>query len=103
MQERRTAPRFRSNLNARWESLLHQGRGSVSDLSATGCFILSGTQTTPGELIRLEIHFPKHLVFVWGQVVYRVEELGFALRFVFGEESETRSLRKLIENLRQSV
>jgi len=103
MQERRTAQRFRSNFNARWESLLDHGRGSVSDLSSTGCFILCGAELKSGELIRLEIDFPNHLIFAWGQVVYCLEEIGFALRFVFGEESEERALRKLIEQLPQSV
>ena len=102
MQERRISPRFPSNLDARWETLMHHGRASVSDLSETGCFVLGATKTTPGELIRLEIRFPKHPVFLWGQVVYCVEEMGFAVRFLFGEDNEMRSLRNLIDNLRQS-
>ena len=101
MQERRQAERFRLNLKARWESLLAQGRGAVCDLSATGCFVLAGTPLAAGELIRLEIEFPDHLVFVWGQIVYRVEEMGFATRFVFSEENEARGLQNLIKKLNQ--
>ena len=102
MQERRQAERFRLNLQSRWESLLGQGRGAVCDLSETGCFVLADAQMKPSELVRLEIQFPQHLVFVWGQTVYQVAEMGFALRFVFSEENEARALRKLIEKLRQS-
>ncbi|HKP37924.1 MAG TPA: PilZ domain-containing protein [Pyrinomonadaceae bacterium] len=99
MQERRQATRFRLNLKARWESLLAQGRGAVCDLSATGCFLLAPTKLNAGELVRLEIQFPDHLVFAWGQTVYQVAEMGFAVRFVFSEENEARALRRLIEKL----
>ena len=102
MQERRQAERFRLNLQARWESLLAGGRGAVCDLSATGCFVLAAAELKAGELIRLEIQFPNHLVFVWGQVVYGVPEMGFAIRFVFSEENEARALRRLIEKLYQT-
>jgi PilZ domain len=102
MQERRQAERFRLNLHSRWESLLSQGRGAVCDLSATGCFVLAAAEMSPSELVRLEIQFPQHMVFVWGQTVYQVPEMGFAVRFVFSEENEERALRKLIEKLRGS-
>jgi hypothetical protein len=101
MQERRRAERFRLNLQARWESLLAQGRGAVCDLSAMGCFVLAAGPTNRNELIRLEIQFPNHLVFVWGQTVYSVSEMGFAVRFVFNEGNEARALRRLVEKLRQ--
>ena len=102
MQERRQAERFRLNLQSRWESLFTQGRGDVCDLSASGCFVLAAAQLKGRELVRLEIQFPNHLVFVWGQTVYQVPEMGFALRFVFSEENEARALRKLIEKLNQT-
>jgi hypothetical protein len=99
MQERRTAERVRLNLNARWEGLMTQGRGAVSDLSLTGCFVLSGGQVTTGELIRLQIDFPGEIGTVWGQVVYSVREIGFALRFGFGGEDEQRALDRLIASV----
>lgn len=101
MQERRRAERFRLNLQARWESLLAQGRSAVCDLGAMGCLVLAAGQTNTGELIRLEIQFPNHLLFVWGQTVYGVPEMGFAVRFVFSEENEARAVRKLIEKLQK--
>ena len=98
MQERRTAERIRINLKARWEGLTGQGRGSICDLSSTGCFILTGGDVTPGELIRLEIYFPNQIAFVWGQIVYAVAEMGFALHFTFSNDSEMRELASLIGN-----
>jgi len=99
MQERRTAERVNLNLRARWEGLRTQGRGAVSDLSSTGCFVLSGGEVTVGELIRLEINFPAEPATVWGRVVYSVAEIGFALRFAFGNEDDRRALDRLIEPL----
>ena len=99
MQERRAAERLRIDLNARWEALRTQGRGAVCDLSSLGCFVLTGAEVKPGELIRLEVHSPQETVSLWGQVVYAVTEIGFALRFVFGAEADQTLLRKLIEKI----
>ena len=98
MQERRTAERIRLNLKARWEGLMTQGRGAVSDLSSTGCFVLSGGEVTAGELIRLQIDFPRDVQIAWGQVVYTVAEIGFALRFGFGSAEERQAFNQLIES-----
>jgi hypothetical protein len=99
MQERRTAERIRLNLKVRWEGLMTQGRGAVSDLSSTGCFVLSGGEAATGELIRLQIEFPRDVGIVWGQVVYSVAEIGFALRFAFGSEEEQGALGRVIESV----
>jgi PilZ domain-containing protein len=99
MQERRTAERIRINLKARWEGLFSQGRGAICDLSPTGCFVLTGGEVTAGELVRLEMHSPGRIDLVWGQVVYAVAEMGFALRFAFSADAEMRELDGLIETL----
>jgi hypothetical protein len=99
MQERRAAERLRIDLNARWEALRTEGRGSVCDLSSSGCFVLTSAEVKPGQMIRLEINFPQEVASLWGQVVYGIAEMGFALRFVFGDEAERRKLAGLIEGL----
>jgi len=99
MQERRTAERIRLDLTTRWEGLRTQGRGAVSDLSSTGCFVLSGGEVSAGELIRLQISFPRNVRVVWGRVVYAVAEIGFALRFVFGDDADKHALDRLIGTL----
>ena len=99
MQERRTAERVRINLPARWEGLMSEGRGSICDLSSTGCFVLTGGEINSGGLVRLEIHLPNEIVLVWGRVVYAVQEMGFALRLVFRHDNERHALQLEIENL----
>jgi hypothetical protein len=97
MQERREAERLRVDLSANWEALRTQGRGAVCDLSALGCFVLTGAEVTQRELIRLEIHSTDESVSLWGQVVYSIAEMGFALRFVFRSEDDQNAVKRLIE------
>src|SRR6266852_641388 len=99
MQERRTTERIRINLKARWEGLFSEGRGAICDLSRTGCFVLTGGEVKAGELVRLEMHFPGRIDLAWGQVVYAVAEMGFALRFALGDDEDHRALDELVEGL----
>lgn len=104
MQDRRSAPRVRANMKARWEGLLTQGPGTVSDISISGCFVLTGGEVKAGELIRLEIYSPSGEVLLqWGEVVYSSAEIGFALRFRHANDDEKRSLaRKIHEGTEQA-
>jgi PilZ domain len=99
MQERRAAERLRIDLNARWEALRNEGRGAICDLSSLGCFVLTSAEVTAGELIRLDINFPTESAPVWGQVVYAVPEMGFALRFAFSGDSDKAMLKGIIARL----
>jgi PilZ domain len=103
MQERRAAKRLRIDLNVRWEALRTEGRGAVCDLSSLGCFVLTSAELKSGELIRLDIDFPQETTSFWGQVVYTVPEIGFALRFGFASDAEKDRLVQLVESLRDSL
>ena len=103
MQERRTAPRLRTNINARWETLKSQGRGSVCDLSSGGCFVLTGGELSAKELVRLELILDDQIVTVWGYIVYHVLEMGFALRFVLQIEDDRRAIEHLIEHAERTA
>ena len=98
MQERRTAPRLRTNLNVLWETLHAGGRGAICDLSSTGCFILTGGEVSPSELVRMRIVLPAEMATLWGNVVYAVSEMGFAVRFVFGSEADQELIERVIAN-----
>ena len=98
MQERRNAPRLRTNLNVRWETLHTGGRGAICDLSTTGCFILTGGEVYPPELVRMNILLPSEMATLWGNVVYTINEMGFAVRFVFGSEADEELIERVIAN-----
>jgi len=76
-----------------------EGLGSICDLSLSGCFVLASADVKMGELIRLEANSPDEVVCLWGEVVYSVAEMGFALRFLFGADDQRR-LEELLETLR---
>ena len=78
---------------------MSEGRGSICDLSSTGCFVLTGGEINSGGLVRLEIHFRTEITLVWGHVVYALPEMGFALRLVFRDDNERHALQREIENL----
>ncbi|HXM34638.1 MAG TPA: PilZ domain-containing protein, partial [Pyrinomonadaceae bacterium] len=54
----RQAPRIKVNLPARWEGVLEQREATVTSLSINGCFLLSGGEVRPRELLRIEIDLP---------------------------------------------
>jgi hypothetical protein len=100
MQEQRTAKRIRVSLEARWEGVFMKDSGSISDISASGCFLLTGGEVTASELVRLWIEFPDdQTVAQWGEVVYPVNDMGFALRFVFNDKDDVQTLERLVDSL----
>ena len=99
MQERRRAQRFHANVRVRWETLKAQGRGDVCDLSSSGCFVLTGGEVVRGELARLELMLAGDVTTLWGNVVYNINEMGFAVRFVFGSEADEQIIERVIRNV----
>lgn len=100
-RERRETERVRADLEAHWEGVLARRDGTVVDISSSGCFILTADDVKPEELIRLEIRLPTgRWIYLWGEVVYKIEEMGFALRFTGSDETELQMLGILIDYAR---
>jgi hypothetical protein len=100
-RERRASERVRADLEAHWEGVLARRAGMVTDISSNGCFILTTDEVQPKELIRLEVQLPTgRWIFLWGEVVYKMAEMGFALRFTGGDETELQMLDLLIDYAR---
>lgn len=92
-KERRSAPRVRVNLPARWEGALHRESASVTDLSVSGCFVLSGGKVELKELVWLEIQLPdQDPIQVWAEVVDQANEIGFAVRFNSADDADQQRL-----------
>jgi hypothetical protein len=99
-KERRSAPRARVNLPARWEGVLSRETATVTDLSRSGCFVLSGGRVEKKELVWLEIELPERdSVHFWAEVVDEATEIGFALRFNSGSEEDEQVLAKFLEGV----
>jgi hypothetical protein len=101
MEDKRSAERVQVSLDARWEGVLAQCAGTVVDLSTTGCFILTSDLVAAEELIRLEVELPTGgVMYLWGQVVYKVSEMGFGIRFTGVSDAERQLLELLIDYAR---
>ena len=93
--ERRQHERLSIYLRVRWEGLFGCYEGTLSDISAGGCFILSEKEPTLRELIRVEVELHDgEWVKVWGEVTNQFPGVGFGVRYteVEGEEEDKFSL-----------
>ena len=96
-RDRRGAPRVRVNLSARWEGALSSENATITDISRTGCFVLSGGRVQVRELIWLQIELPsRRLLHFWAEVVDEASEIGFAVKFNSSAQEDQESLANYI-------
>jgi hypothetical protein len=101
--ERRKAPRARVKLAARWEGAMSRENATVTDLSRTGCFVLTGGKVEVKELVWLEIQLSDtEAVNFWAEVVDQASEIGFALKFNSSSPEDESALAKFLEGIFQS-
>ena len=101
-KERRSAPRARVNLPARWEGVLSREDATVTDISRNGCFVLTGGNVEMKELVWLEIQLTeRQLVNFWGEVVNQASEIGFAVKFNSSSPEDAAALAKFLEDIFQ--
>ncbi len=101
-KERRSAPRARVNLPARWEGVLSRENATVTDISRSGCFVLSGGKVEKKELVWLEIQLPdQDPIHFWAEVVDEASDIGFALRFNSSSEEDEALLATFLESVFQ--
>ena len=102
-KERRSAPRARVKLAARWEGAMSRENATVTDLSRSGCFVLSGGKVEVKELVWLEIQLAEEqAVNFWAEVVDQASEIGFALKFNSSSPEDEATLAKFLEGVFQS-
>jgi hypothetical protein len=101
--ERRSAPRARVKLPARWEGAMSRENATVTDLSRSGCFVLTGGKVEVKELVWLEIQLTdSQSVNFWAEVVDAASEIGFALKFNSSSPEDEAALAKFLEGVFQS-
>jgi hypothetical protein len=76
---------------------------TVTDLSRTGCFVLTGGKVEVKELVWLEIQLSDtEAVNFWAEVVDQASEIGFALKFNSSSPEDEAALAKFLEGVFQS-
>jgi len=99
-KDRRSAPRVRVKLPARWEGVLSRESATVTDLSRSGCFVLTGGKVEVKELVWLEIHLTdQQTINFWAEVVDEASEIGFALRFNSSSQEDEEALARYLEGI----
>jgi len=102
-KDRRSAPRARVELPARWEGVLSRENATITDLSRNGCFVLTGGKVEVKELVSLEIQLTdQQKVNFWAEVVNQASEIGFALKFNSSSPEDESALAKFLEGIFQS-
>jgi hypothetical protein len=100
--ERRRAERVRVNLDVVFADQFRQHRGTISDISVTGCFVLASSEATPAAPVTVMVQLPtKKSIKLTGEVVYNTPEIGFAIRFASLTKAGQSFLEKLVERFRQ--
>lgn len=76
---------------------MSQQEATITDLSKTGCFVLTGGKVEPKELVRLEIEAPEGEPFIlWAEVVDAANEIGFAVRFTSMTDDDQLRLGRFV-------
>lgn len=101
--ERRRAERVRVNLDVTIADRARHQRGTISDISVTGCFILSPGDAAASEPVTVTIELPsKKVVKLTGEVAYNTPEIGFAMRFTELPDGTLNFIEKLVRRLSQT-
>lgn len=105
--ERRLAERYKVHIRARWEGPRTRREGTVTDISTAGCFVLTeDIGVEKRELVKIELLLSGGVITLWGQVIYKADEIGFGVRFAPNiPEEEQRRLEFLVkaESVRSSM
>jgi len=102
-KDRRSAPRARVKLPARWEGVLARENATITDLSRTGCFVLTAGRAEIKELVWLEMQLPDNEpLHFWAEVVSEASEIGFALKFNSSSPEDEAALAKFLQGIFQS-
>src|SRR4029450_9536943 len=96
-KDRRSAPRARVKLPARWEGVLSRENATITDLSRNGCFVLTGGNVEVKEIVWLEIQLTDQQKVNFGaEVVNQASEIGFALKFNSTSPEDEATLAKFL-------
>ena len=83
--------------------MLSRENATITDLSRSGCFVLTGGKVEVKELVWLEIQLTEQqTVNFWAEVVDEASEIGFALKFNSSSPEDEEALTKYLEGVFQS-
>jgi hypothetical protein len=86
------------SFDVEWENHFGRRKGTMSDISQEGCFILSEVDVSDGELVKIYIPLSDGMkVEFLGQVANFVYEIGFAVHFLSLSDAQKEFLENFVE------
>lgn len=102
-QERRTAPRHPVEIDVEWETASGRFKGTLSDVSTNGCFVMSSGDIADGESVRVFVPLGDGMKVQFdGTVANHVYEIGFGLKFDEMSPAQNDMLATLIKNAKKA-
>ena len=103
-EERRVRRRSRAALGCNWGWDEHASKsGTISSLSAEGCFIVTKAPGIKGSEIHVHLWLPSHRwLRLRGRVLYEMERVGLGVGFEGTGEAELVELMWLVDHLEQN-
>ena len=96
--ERRSDERIRLAVDVEWDTNDGTRPGTLSDLSAKGCFILASGFFYEGETVRVRIPTSDgNNVEIVGAIVNQASDIGFGVRFMQLTETQAEFLKTFAE------
>lgn len=101
-EERRRATRYRVDVDVEWENDSGRFSGTMSDVSANGCFVLSSGEVGDGERVRIFVPIGDGMKVQFdGTIANHVYEIGFGVRFDTLSQAQQDMLATLIQKADQ--
>ncbi|MGH7783411.1 MAG: PilZ domain-containing protein [Candidatus Binatia bacterium] len=98
--DRRRHERHAVRIDVDWENPMGKRAARISDVSVSGCFLLSSGEVDDGQIVK--VLFPlsdgRRALF-WGKIVNHVFDVGFGLKFVAITDMQQSLLKRLIGKL----
>ncbi len=90
------------NLDVTFTDQRDRHKGTISDISVSGCFILASGKAMKAEPVTVTIQLPsKKVVQLTGEVVYSTPEIGFAICFKELPTTGQTFIEKLVKRFSQ--
>jgi len=92
-------PRVQGPFDGKWAGAAGNGSARIWDLSGGGCYIDAHNDQRNGEILSVTIELPEGLVTVQGEIVYSMQNQGFAVKFVAMDDQSRQALHRAVDRL----
>ena len=101
-KDRRKDERYSVNIDIEWEALSGKEKGTISDISVSGCFVLCSGEVEDGDYVKIFFPLSTGRVFEFmGEVTNHVFEIGFGACFINLTDTQKEFLEVYIDTLKE--